>query len=149
MIPMLLGMAGAAFDEWMRLGFSSWQAACREAGPTLGSLLTFTIQLLPTAVGGVLVGGLLVLLAGAIRRQRHAGTAAVAAHGGCIVGMTASLPLCLLAMPSPLAIPLVIGAEMLLTAACAWLLFALLQRPWQVRSKAYIDPQFDIRESGT
>jgi len=52
-------------------------------------------------------------------------------------------------MPSPLAIPLVIGAEILLTAACAWLLFALLQRPWQVRSKAYIDPQFDIRESGT
>ena len=145
LIPMALGMAGAAFDEWTRLGFSSWRVACREAGPTLGSLLTFTIQLLPTAVAGLLAGGLIVLLVGALRRDRHAGTAAVAAHGGCIAGMSAGLPLCLLALP----MPLILGVETLLTAAFAWFLFALLQRPWQVRSRAYIDPQLDIRESGT
>ena len=149
MVPMLLGLAGAAADQWTRLGFSSWRAACREAGLTLGSLLTFTVQLLPTAVAGLLTGGLIVLMAGVIRRHRHDGTVALAAHGGCIVGMTVALPLCVLTPALPLAVPLMIVAEALLTAASAWFLFALLQRPWQVRSRAYIDPQLEIRESGT
>lgn len=145
MVPMSLSLAGGAIDESARLGFSSWRAACREAGPTLSSLLTFTVQLLPTAVAGLLAGGLIVLLAGAMRRHPHDRAAALAAHGGCIAGMTAGIPLCLLALP----LPLVLGVETLLTATCAWILFALLRRPWQVRSKAYFDPQLDIRESRT
>ncbi len=71
-IPMVLGFAGAVIDELTRLGFSTWRTACREAGATLVSLFTFTIQLMPTAVAGVLAGGLLVLIAGAIRRDRQA-----------------------------------------------------------------------------
>ena len=93
----------------------------------------------------MLAGGVIVLLAGALGRHRQDGAAALAAHGGCIAGMSAGLPLCLLALP----LPLVLGVETLLTATFAWMLFALLQRPWQVRSRAYFDPPSDIRESRT
>ena len=117
LIPMALGLAGAAFDEWTRLGFSAWRTACRDGGLTLSSLFTFTLQLLPTAVAGVLVGGLAVSIAGAIRREVRA--AALAGHGGCILGMAAGVPLCLLALP----LPLVLAVETLLTAAAARALF--------------------------
>jgi len=123
-IPMTFGVAGALFDEWTRLGFSAWRSACREAGPTLASLFTFTIQLMPTAVAGVLAGGFLVLIVGALRRHPHAGRSALAAHGGCVVGIAVGLPLCVLTLP----LPLVLGIESLLTAAGAWLLYSLLQR---------------------
>jgi hypothetical protein len=123
-IPMALGVAGAVFDELTRLGFSTWRTACREAGATLVSLVNFTIQLMPTAVAGVLAGGLLVLIAGAIRHDRHGRSAALAAHGGCVAGIAAGLPLCVL----PLPLPLVLGVETLLTAAGALILSALLQR---------------------
>src|SRR5262245_40492926 len=93
LIPMALGLAGACFDERTRLGFSAWRTACRDGGLTLASLLTFTLQLLPTAVAGVLLGAFAVSIAGIVRADVRA--AALAGHGGCVLGMAAGVPLCL------------------------------------------------------
>src|SRR4051794_34772857 len=38
---------GGAIDEHMRLGFTIWQGACRAAGFSLPSVISFTFQLLP------------------------------------------------------------------------------------------------------
>ena len=54
---------------------------------------------------------------------RGAVAAATAAHGGCALGMSAGLLLCTLALP----LPLLLVAEVLLTALGAWLLVALLR----------------------
>jgi hypothetical protein len=145
-MPMALGMAGALLDERLHLGFSTWRTACRAAGLTLLSLLTFTIQLLPTAVLGVLAGGLAIQGLGLLARHRPGATrVALAAHGGCAVAMSVGLVLCTFALP----LPVLLGAELLLAAAAAWILLALLERTRQVRIRADVDLLPHIRESAT
>jgi hypothetical protein len=146
LVPMALATAGALFDEWSRLGFSTWRAACRAAGLTLASLLAFSLQLLPTALAGLLAGALVVFLVGALRRHRPgAAGMALAAHGGCLMGMTAGLPLCLLSLP----LPLVLGVETLLTMAAAGGLFALLQSRAGAATRAGARSFILHRETGT
>jgi len=125
LVPMQLALLGAAFDERTHRGYTTWLSACRATGPTIRSLVVFTVELLPVAVMGMLVGVLLVQLAGVWFRLRAWGVpSALAAHGGCVFGMTVGLLLCTLTLP----LPLLLGVETLLTAAGAWFLYTLLQR---------------------
>ena len=70
-LPMVLAVTGAWLDEQARLGFSTWQSACRSAGLSPRSVLIFTLELLPTAVIGALLGGLIVQLCGALARDNE------------------------------------------------------------------------------
>ena len=145
-VPMILGMGGALFDERAHLGVSTWRAACRAAGLTPLSLFTFTLQLLPTAILGVLAGGVAIQMVGVFGRHRpDMVSTAIAAHGGCALAMPVGLALCTLALP----LPLLLGAEVLLAGTAAWILLVLLQRRTQVRGRAYIDGFSHIRESAT
>lgn len=139
-VPMLLALLGVVIDERTRQGYTTWLSACRATGPTFRSLVLFTIELLPAALMGMLAGVLLVQLAGMwFRHHAWGAPAALAAHGGCVFGMTAGLLLCTLTLP----LPLMLGAEGLLAAfAAAWLF------P-RISSRAYIGLHFHIRESGT
>jgi len=120
-LPMGLATLGAWVDEWRALGFTIWRGACRASGISLSSIATFTIELLPTAVIGALLGGLLVLVAG-IRGRPGAVGGALAAHAGCVIAMPVGLLLCAAAWPWPLTI----AAEALLsavaTAGMCWIL---------------------------
>jgi hypothetical protein len=113
-----LPMAGAAFGAWLderrALGFTVWRAACRASGISLSSLATFTLELLPGAVIGTLLGGLVVLASGMIARPAAA-RGALAAHAGCVVAMPVGLLLCASALPWPLTL----AAEFALTALAA------------------------------
>ena len=126
LVPMLLALLGVVIDERSHLGYSAWLSACRAAGPTFTSLVVFTLELLPTAVAGMLTGGLLVQLAGVwFRHHRWGAASALAAHGGCVFGMTGGLLLCTLTLP----LPLMLGAEVLLAAlAAAWLFRRISER---------------------
>jgi hypothetical protein len=119
LVPLLGAAAGALVDERTHLGFTNWRAACRAAGLTLSSLLTFTAELLPGTLIGMLGGGIVVLLAGLLLRHREGvSDSALAAHGGCAAGMTAGLWLCTLAVPTPM---LLVAEGLLSAAAAAWL----------------------------
>ena len=96
---MLGAAAGAALDERHHQGFTTWRAACRGAGLRLSTLVEFTLQLLPLAVIGLLLGGLVVLAAGALMRDRHA-RLCVAAHAGCAVTLPLALILCAFLPPA-------------------------------------------------
>jgi hypothetical protein len=100
LVPMVLAVAGGLHDEASRLGYSNWRTACRSAGFSPGSLISFTLQLLPTAVIGALIGGLLLQISGVLLRRRHAAVpVTLAAHAGCLAGMAGGLALCALALP--------------------------------------------------
>lgn len=119
LLPMLLAILGAALDEQRNLGFSNWRSACRSAGFSLPSLLTFTLELMPMAVLGLLIGGVGVQAVGiCLRHSRGAAAGSLAAHGACGIGMVLGLPLCAL----PLSVPWLLGAELLLTVLAAMLL---------------------------
>ena len=114
-LPMLCAVFGGLIDERARLGFSQWRSACRASGLTLPALLQFTLQLLPNAVLGALLGGLVVLAAGILLRHRGCAAGALGAHAACAVGMTVGLLLCVL----PLPVPLLLAGEMALTLLLA------------------------------
>jgi hypothetical protein len=124
LLPMAFAAAGATLDELGHQGFSIWRSACRAAGLSVSSLLVFTFELLPMAVLGALLGGLVVQYWG-LQRRRRAGTAraSLAAHGGCFLGMAAGLPLCALPVPLPGAL----AAEALIAVAGAALVHRLLR----------------------
>ncbi len=145
MVPMALAIAGAFIDEQLHQGYSTWRSACLAAGISFTSLIAFTVQLIPTAVLGALAGGLAVQVIGVWQRRRQgAACAALAAHGGCVVGMAGALVLC----ASAVSLPAMLAAEFTLTAAGAWLLFSVLAPgAWQVRSKAYFGAWAPSRES--
>jgi len=133
---MVLGVVGAALDEYSRRGFSIWRSACRAAGLSPGSLAIFTLELLPLGVLGALLGGLILQLRGI--HLRHRGDAAgtsLASHGGCALAMAIGLPLC--ALPVPL--PAVLAGEVLLAIAAAGLLHRLL-RPRHACAASGISP---------
>jgi hypothetical protein len=109
-----------------RLGFTTWQSACRSVGISPRSLLVFTVELLPTAVIGALAGGLLVQLGGVLARGRCRGAqSALAAHGGCVLGMLAGLVFCALGLSWPIAA----AAEALLAMGLAAWLFGRMPFP--------------------
>jgi hypothetical protein len=109
-LPMGCATLGALLDERRALGFTIWRSACRAAGFSLQSVAGFTLELLPTAVIGALVGGLIVLAAGV---QRHTcARGALAAHAGCVVAMPVGLLLCASAWPWQMSL----AAEVALTA---------------------------------
>lgn len=145
MVPMALAIAGAFVDEQLHQGYSTWRSACLAAGVSFPSLILFTVQLVPTAVLGALAGGLAVQLLGVWQRHRHgAACASLAAHGGCVVGMAGALVLC----ASAVSLPIMLAAEITLTAAGACLLFFVLTPgKWQVRRKAYFGAWAPTRES--
>jgi hypothetical protein len=121
-LPMTLAVSGGFIDEWSHLGFSQWRSACRASGLTPGSLAQFTLQLLPNAVLGALLGGVLVLGLGLLRRDRACAADALGAHAGCVVGMAVGLLLCVM----PLPVPLLLAGEVALTLALALFLRRLL-----------------------
>lgn len=99
-LPTLGLLGGALLDERRNLGFTNWAAACRADGATLQSILVFTRELLPSAIVGLLVGGLLILLAAIITRHNSQSTrSCLAAHLGCVAAMPLMLPVCVLALP--------------------------------------------------
>jgi len=97
-LPMMLATAGAGVDEWRALGFTTWRSACRATGISLPSIATFTLELLPTAVVGALLGGLLVLVVG-LRHPATFARGALAAHASCVLVMPLGLLLCASAWP--------------------------------------------------
>lgn len=104
---------GAALDERHHQGFTTWRTACRSVGLRISTLVDFTFQLLPMAVIGLLLGGLVVLACGALMRGRHA-RLCVAAHAGCAVTLPVALILCAFLPPA-----LMLAIDTALTALAA------------------------------
>jgi hypothetical protein len=119
-IPPAAALLGGVIDERLRLGFTIWLGACRASGYSPGSVFSFTLQLLPNAVVGGLLGALLVQVV-AFAARHHPGHVqeCLAAHAGCIVVMPAALILCALAWPFGLTFVLEIALAAL---AAGWLL---------------------------
>jgi hypothetical protein len=110
-------------DEYQRLGFSTWRSACRVDGISFHSLVSFTWQLLPNAIVGLLMGGLAVTALGFVLRARgNSAAECLAAHLGCMLTMPLGLVLCALALPSSV-MPL---ADAALATIAGWLLMHLL-----------------------
>jgi len=129
LLPMAFALAGAWADERMHSGFTGWRSACRALGLTFTSLFTFTVELLPTAIAGALIGGIVLLIAGAALRSRDGARVTLAAHAGCALAMAAGLLVCAW-LPS---IPLMLGVEATLAAGTA----LLLCRHGQMRTRAH------------
>jgi hypothetical protein len=98
-LPMGLAALGALLDERRSLGLTLWRSACRASGFSLRSLAIFTLELLPLAVIGALLGGLIVIAGGVAGRARDA-HGALAAHLGCAAAMPLGLLLCASALPA-------------------------------------------------
>ena len=119
LLPMAFAALGAWFDERTHLGFSAWRSACRSGGITLESLVIFTLDLLPTALIGLVLGVVAMQFASAALWFRAGGPRlALAAHSGCALGMAFGLWLCTL-LPS---IPLMLASELAVTVSVALLL---------------------------
>jgi hypothetical protein len=128
-LPMGFAVLGAWLDERRALGFTVWRSACRASGLSPSSLATFTLELMPTAVIGVLLGGLIVLLAG-FGRRRSSARDAVAAHAGCVIAMPAGVLLCASTLPWPLMLAAE-GALAALAAAGVWWLSRIRRATYQ------------------
>jgi len=114
---------GAALDERHHLGFTTWRTACRTAGLHISTLVDFTFQLLPLAVIGLLLGGLVVLAAGALARD-HSARLCAAAHAGCAVTLPLALILCAFLPPA-----LMLAIDAVLATLAAMVLLFLLRTP--------------------
>jgi hypothetical protein len=120
-IPSLGAFAGGWLDERAHLGFTNWRSACRASGLSPRSLLHFTQELLPTAIAGVLLGGLVLLCLGiALRPRRDLSQACTAAHLGCALAMPLGAILCTLSLP--------VGAMLAADVALAAVVAALALR---------------------
>ena len=116
------GVIGALVDERLNLGYTVWRSACRGAGLSLASVVSFTFQLLPNAIVGALIGALLVQLFVFATRHREGNVeAGLAAHAACAISMPVGLLLCALALPAAL----MLVAETALTVLVASCLLAL------------------------
>src|SRR5690348_8750957 len=122
-IPMVGAAIGGWLDERHHLGFTTWRSACRAAGLRVSTLIEFTLQLMPMAVIGLLAGGLAVLLAGALLRDRLA-SASLAAHAGCAVSLPVALILCAFLPPM-----LMMAADVVLAMLAAVVMLALMRTP--------------------
>jgi hypothetical protein len=121
-LPMVGAVVGGWVDQIHHLGFTTWRAACRTSGLRFASLVDFTLQLLPTAIIGLLLGGLAVLAWAALARDRDSGLY-FAAHAGCAL----TLPLALLLCASALPLPVMLLADLLVALLAAMLLWPLLR----------------------
>src|SRR4029453_14165582 len=65
----VFALAGGWMDERRHLGFRTWRSACRAAGLSWPSLFTFTLELLPMAVLGALLGGAVLQVVGICLRH--------------------------------------------------------------------------------
>jgi hypothetical protein len=118
-VPMSFAIAGAMLDEYWHQGFTVWRSACRSTGLTLVSLISFTFELLPMALAGMLFGVLLLqFMVAALWYRPHGARVAFSAHAGCMLGMVAGLWLCL-AVPST---TLMLASEAAVAAVVAGLL---------------------------
>ncbi len=91
---------GGLIDEHLRQGFTIWLGACRTAGYSFAAVISFTLQLLPNAVAGALLGALLVqLLAFSARHRGGSVDECLAAHAGCFIAMPVGIMLCAQALP--------------------------------------------------
>ena len=97
-LPMVGAVAGAALDERMNLGFTAWRSACRAVGVNIASLVSFTWQLLPWALTGLLLGAAGLLVYGAVQR-RCCAQQCLAAHAGCVLSLPLGLWLCASSLP--------------------------------------------------
>jgi hypothetical protein len=125
-LPLAAAVAGALVDESHHLGFTNWRTACRASGFSLRSVLTFSVELLPTAIVGLLAGGLALQAIGFALRHRdgHAGLC-LAAHAGCALSMPVGMSLCALALP----LPVMFATDALLALVAAWILGGFAIRP--------------------
>ena len=121
LLPMGGALAGAFVDEQARLGVTVWLSACRASGLAFGSVVAFTFEVLPCAVIGALLGGL-VVLAFAASSPADARNS-LAAHLGCAVAMPVGILLCALALP----LPLMLLADALLAGGAALVLRRALE----------------------
>lgn len=120
---------GALADERRQLGFTTWRAACRAGGMRLGTLIDFTLQLLPLALVGLLLGGLALLAIGCLLpRLRHADVF-IAAHAGCALSLPVALLLCALLPPLWM-----LAADAALTTVVSWWLLMRLRTPSRVQA---------------
>lgn len=118
-------LVGGFIDERVNLGFTTWLSACRASGLSISSLTHFTLELMPTAVVGALLGALVVLVLAFVGRARTGNLeTCLAAHAGCAIAMPIGLVLCALALP----VPLMLVAEVALAVAAANFLSAMGQR---------------------
>lgn len=123
-MPMMGAAVGAVLDERTQLGFTTWRSACRAAGLRLGPVFDFTLQLLPMAVIGLLIGGLILIFSGVWLRRQAEADLCTAAHVGCAL----SLPLGLMLCASPLPLPLMLVVDLLLATSAATGLLWLMRR---------------------
>jgi hypothetical protein len=136
-LPMLGALLGAFLDEWRALGFTTWRSVCRAADLDLSSLVSFTLQLLPQAVIGLLLGSsVLLALAMGRRNQAHAARDCLAAHAACALTLPVALLICASALPWPL----MLAADLVLTGAVALLLMRLLRPASRVALAGSIAP---------
>jgi hypothetical protein len=95
-VPTVFAAVGAAIDEHLHQGFTIWRSSCRAAGLTLSSLISFTFDLMPLSLMGMLLGVFALQFAVAAHWHRPTGARiALGAHAGCLFGMSAGLLLCL------------------------------------------------------
>jgi hypothetical protein len=81
-------------------------------------VVVFAFELLPTAIVGVLAGGLALQAIGIVLRHRGHADLCLAAHTGCALTMPIGLALCALALP----LPVMLVTDALLAFAAAWIL---------------------------
>jgi len=109
-------LIGGTIDERARLGFTIWKSACRAAGYSMASVISFTLQLLPNAVVGALLGALLVQgVAFSSRHRLGSVDDCLAAHAGCALAMPVGLILCVVSLP----VAVMLVAEIALAVAAA------------------------------
>jgi hypothetical protein len=101
LLPMAAALLGAWVDERLRLGVTVWRSACRSSELALGSVIVFTLELLPCAVIGALIGGLAVLAFAMRAASASSRRWSLAAHLGCAVTMPVGILLCAIALPLP------------------------------------------------
>jgi hypothetical protein len=119
---MAAALAGASVDERLRLGVTVWRSACRSSGLAPGSVIAFTLELLPCAVIGALIGGLVVLAFAARAASADSMRRSLAAHLGCAVTMPVGVLLCAIALPLPLMLAADAALAGSMAAAIAWAL---------------------------
>lgn len=142
LVPMAFAVLGGALDERAHLGYTLWRAACRAAGVTTGSLLVFTLELLPGAVIGALLGGSVLMIAGVVMWYRtRSARAMLSAHAGCTFGMAGGLLICAFVPSLPLMLVgealLASGLTLLLCGRCSRASGASVRLPTSAPSSAY------------
>lgn len=137
-LPLGLAVVGALLDERRALGFTIWRAACRGAGLTPTSFATFTLELLPNAIIGALLGSMVVLFVGLDGRVASTRDA-LAAHAGCMIAMPAGLVLCVTALPWPITLAAEATLAALAAAAVWW--FTRIRKATYPRGPARVVPR--------